>query len=683
MISAPTHDWQSANQSHLTAALAVVKAALWRHAELIRSSAEGENGSSHPPESDRSFTPPPENRRFYANDVPAHEGPPAALDALRASFGLSPFECDLLLLCAGVELDSTFAPLCAAAHGDPSRNYPSFSLALAAFPDAHWSALTPDAPLRRWRLIEVGAGPALTVSPLRIDERVLHYLAGTPQLDERLAGMVEPINTGAPGDLAPSHAELAQRIAAVWTACRRSGDLPVVQLCGTSPADCRAVAAAAAVAVGLRAVALPADLIPAAAAELDAFVRLWERETALGSSVLLVEHHGHEAIPAGEDPRERLPTVGRLIERFRGLLVISAREPRRIIYRPFLNLDVPRPTPDEQRSAWRAVLGPKMGADPEAVDAIASQFSLPHPDIRSAGAEAAARAAASPNPDLVAIAWAVCRARCRGKLDGLAQRIEPAALWADLVLPDPQSQSLRQIAVHVRHRATVYDTWGFAARSARGLGIAALFAGASGTGKTMAAEVLANELRLDLYCIDLATMVSKYIGETEKNLRKVFDAAEESGAILLFDEADALFGKRSEVKDSHDRYANIEVSYLLQRIEAYRGLAILTTNLKSALDPAFLRRIRFVVQFPFPDAAHRAEIWRHVFPRETPTAGIDVAKLSRLNLAGGNIRNVALAAAFLAADAHQPVQMRHLLRASRTEYAKLEKPLTDAEIGGW
>jgi len=210
-----------------------------------------------------------------------------------------------------------------------------------------------------------------------------------------------------------------------------------------------------------------------------------------------------------------------------------------------------------------------------------------------------------------------------------------------------------------------------------------LFAGASGTGKTLAAEVLANELRLDLYRIDLSSVVSKYIGETEKNLRRVFDAAEEGGAILLFDEADALFGKRSEVKDSHDRYANIEVSYLLQRMEAYRGLAILTTNLKSALDTAFLRRIRFIVQFPFPDAAMREEIWRRIFPPTLPTENLDLAKLARLHIAGGNIRNIALNAAFLAADAREPVRMTHMLRAASTEYAKLEKPLTVAEIGGW
>ena len=230
---------------------------------------------------------------------------------------------------------------------------------------------------------------------------------------------------------------------------------------------------------------------------------------------------------------------------------------------------------------------------------------------------------------------------------------------------------------------TVLERWGFAARYSRGLGLTALFAGASGTGKTMAAEVLAHTLDLDLFQIDLAGLVSKYIGETEKNLRRVFDAAEDSGAILLFDEADALFGKRSEVKDSHDRYANLEVSYLLQRMEAYRGLAILTTNMRHAIDTAFLRRLRFVVEFPFPDAAERARIWQRVFPPETPRAGLDPARLAQLGVAGGVIRNIAMHAAFLAADAAEPVRMSHLLAAARTEYAKLERPLGRAETEGW
>jgi SpoVK/Ycf46/Vps4 family AAA+-type ATPase len=235
----------------------------------------------------------------------------------------------------------------------------------------------------------------------------------------------------------------------------------------------------------------------------------------------------------------------------------------------------------------------------------------------------------------------------------------------------------------MRQRATLYETWGFSDKGARSLGIAALFAGSSGTGKTLAAEVLANALELDLYRIDLSSVISKYIGETEKNLSRVFDAAEEGGVVLLFDEADALFGKRSEVKDSHDRYANIEVSYLLQRMEAYRGLAILTSNLKDALDAAFLRRLRFIVRFPFPEVEHRAQMWACVFPPQAPTEGLDINRLAQLNVSGGSIRNIALSAAFFAAEAHEPIRMTHILRAARGEYVKLERALTDAEIRGW
>jgi SpoVK/Ycf46/Vps4 family AAA+-type ATPase len=229
----------------------------------------------------------------------------------------------------------------------------------------------------------------------------------------------------------------------------------------------------------------------------------------------------------------------------------------------------------------------------------------------------------------------------------------------------------------------VYETWGFSALGRRGLGVSALFAGDSGTGKTMAAEVLAHELELDLYRIDLSAVVSKYIGETEKNLRQVFDAAEEGGSILLFDEADALFAKRGEVKDSHDRYANMEVAYLLQRMESYQGLAILTTNLKSSLDRAFTRRLRFTVHFPFPDLGQRERIWAQVFPATAPTRGIEPAKLAQLKVTGGNIRNIAMNAAFLSAEADEPIGMAHLLKAATLEADKLERPIADAETRGW
>jgi SpoVK/Ycf46/Vps4 family AAA+-type ATPase len=345
-------------------------------------------------------------------------------------------------------------------------------------------------------------------------------------------------------------------------------------------------------------------------------------------------------------------------------------------------LELDRPNSAEQRALWEQSLGPLAAQFDGQLDRLVDRFSLD-----SAGIEAACAVAQSSGPGndstLGQRLWAACRVQARRRLDDLAQRIEPLAHWDDLVLSPPQRAMLAQVAVHVRNASTVYEAWGFARKVNRGLGISALFAGSSGTGKTMAAEVLANELELDLFRIDLSQVVSKYIGETEKNLRKIFDAAEESGAILLFDEADALFGKRSEVKDSHDRYANIEVSYLLQRMEAYRGLAVLTTNLKSAIDPAFLRRIRFVVQFPYPEAVEREEIWRRMFPASTPTRGLDPERLAQLDIAGGHIRNVAMNAAFLAADEDAPVSMEHVRRAAITEYAKLEKPVTKAELEGW
>jgi SpoVK/Ycf46/Vps4 family AAA+-type ATPase len=240
---------------------------------------------------------------------------------------------------------------------------------------------------------------------------------------------------------------------------------------------------------------------------------------------------------------------------------------------------------------------------------------------------------------------------------------------------------LKLIADHVRTRARVYDDWGFRAQLNRGLGISALFAGDTGTGKTMAAEALAAELKLNLYRIDLSAVVNKYIGETEKNLRRLFDAAEDGGAILFFDECDALFGKRSEVKDSHDRYANIEIDFLLQRLEAFTGLAILATNMKSALDSAFTRRLRFIVTFPFPGAKEREVIWRKVFPRETPAADLDYARLAALNLSGANIQSIAMNAAFLAAQAGEDeVSMRRVVDAARAEFRKFDWPINEGDF---
>jgi hypothetical protein len=680
MRATTIQDWPEANQRYLSAALAAARERL----EVSAARIEGDGGAISSAE-----------RRLYeaeqeldqaAEALPA----PSALEALVAAFGLSPFERDMILICAGAEMDSSFRPLCAAVQGDSRRAYPSFSLAMKAFPGAHWSAILPAAPLRRWQMVEVGPGDGLTTSPLRIDERVLHHLAGLSYLDERLRRMADPICVSV--ELPPSYAALAGRIVEILS---KDGVLanPVIQLCGGDETGKRIIAASAFSDLGLQLHAIHADDVPANVAERDGLARLWEREAVLSGTALLVDCEDLN----GRDGMDRTHAVVSFVESAGCMVAVNSRQPLIFKRRSSIRLEVGRPNSSEQQALWHGALGPlAQGLDGQ-LEGLVAQFNLGPREIQAASIEALAgwskEAEALDEPGeagdsgglakLAPALWDACRAQARPRLEDLAQRIEPLATWDDLVLPEPQIQILREIGVHLRGRARVYDLWGFASKGSRGLGISALFAGDSGTGKTMAAEVLANDLKLDLYRIDLSQTVSKYIGETEKNLRRVFDAAENGGAILLFDEADALFGKRSEVKDSHDRYANIEISYLLQRMEAYRGLAILTTNMKSALDRAFLRRIRFIVQFPFPDAACRAEIWRRIFPEETPTDGLTFEKLARLNVAGGNIRNIALYAAFLAADSGKSVGMAHLLRAARVEYAKMERALTEGEIGGW
>jgi hypothetical protein len=622
-------EWQTANQRYLAAALGVVRAAV-----------EGSDDAAAEQE-----------LHAATAALPA----PAALDTLAAGFGLSGFERDLILLCAGPELDSSFPA--------PS---PTFGFALASLPEAHWTALAPAGPLRRWRLLEVGAGETLAGAQLRLDERVLHYLTGVSYPDERLQGLVEPVGDAV--EPAPSQRTAAEHLAAALMA----SPWPIFQLCERDGAAARAIAAAACASFEARVWTLAGADVPSSVSEREALARLWEREAVLDSGVLLVE------CAELESPDELRP-VAALADGLQGAVLVSGSGQLRTRRRPVVRLEPGRPGTAERRELWRVALGESAEGLNGNVDALAAQFELGPDGIRAAVAATAGR-----EPEVVADAlWEACRSQSRPGLDALAQRIEPAATWDDLVLPERELELLRGLGAHVRRRTTVLDDWGFATQGARGLGVSALFAGASGTGKTMAGEVLANELGLDLYRIDLSQVVSKYIGETEKNLRRVFDAAESGGAILLFDEADALFGKRTEVRDSHDRYANIEVSYLLQRMEAYRGLAVLTTNMKEAIDSAFLRRLRFVITFPFPDAAQRAEIWRRVFPSETPTDGLRWKDLARLSLAGGSIRSIALNGAFLAADAGEPVTMRHLAQAARSEYLKLEKPLIEAEIGAW
>ncbi|GET42712.1 ATP-binding protein [Microseira wollei] len=619
---------------------------------------------------------------------------PSALQQLCREFKLSDFERDLLLLCVGMELDPSFADLCARSGGGEELGFPTFNLAMSAFAAPHWDAISPHRPLRYWQLIEVGGGKTITQSPLRINERILHYLMGVDCLDEAFKGIIEPVYYS--GELVRSHDSITTQIAAIlsnkWGNIRQlpitDYPLPIVQLCGDEVGAKLAIASTACEISGMKLAAISARVIPTVTAELNNLILLWQREARLSRCALLLDCDEWEREDGAKEN-----AIAQLMESITTGLIITTRDRRPAPKRPLITFDVHPPTKQEQLEIWQNALGEIAPSLNGQVEVLVDQFNLNAPTIYAVCSEALGRIAgeskddnsplplgsSAPLPQL----WDICRAQSRPRLDDLAQRIDPAATWDDLVLPEAPRQTLREIAAHVRQRTKVYQQWGFASKGGRGLGISALFAGSSGTGKTMSAEVLAGELQLDLYRIDLSSVVSKYIGETEKNLRRVFDAAEGGATILLFDEADAIFGKRSDVKDSHDRYANMEVSYLLQRMESYQGLAILTTNLKDSLDTAFLRRIRFVVKYAFPDAKDRAEIWRRIFPKNTPTEKLDFVKLARLNVAGGNIRNIALNAAFMAADAGEPVQMKHLLEAARTEYVKLERTLTDAEVKGW
>ena len=609
------------------------------------------------------------------------------LNHICASFNLSEFEKNILLLCAGMEFDANWGLLCAEIANDAKQSYPTFSLAMSLFKGNDWLAFSPAANLRRWHMVEIGAGSALTSSPLRINERILHYLMGDQSLDERLLKLLEPlVSTSVQID---SHRQICNQAIATWSNVSESEEfknseiMPILQLCGEDVASKMAIAADVCAHMGLKPYKIPVNLLPNDLGNLQLIAQLCDREHTLNDMAILLDCDRDEA----PNPIQEM-MVGHLVEILKCPMIISNQTRRRQHQRTIITFDVRSPSIPEQQILWEQSLSSFFGdRDIEnvnaSIDELVSYFNLSPTHIYNASLKAKSSHKVGSDQTFHQSLWTACRAQSRPRLNELAQSVETTATWEDLILPSKEKFVLHDIAAHVRQRLTVYEKWGFAGRSRRGLGISALFAGTSGTGKTMAAEVLGNELQLDVYRIDLSSVIDKYIGETEKNLKRIFDAAEGGGVILLFDEADALFGKRTEIKDSHDRHANVGVSYLLQRMEAYRGLAVLTTNLKNSLDQAFLRRLRFVIQFPFPDTEQRAEIWRRAFPKETPLLDLDYLKLGKLSVAGGNIRNIALNSAFIAADHNEPVQMKYILQAAKIEYIKLEKPMMDMEIKGW
>jgi hypothetical protein len=604
--------------------------------------------------------------------------PPAAV-VLQEQLGLRRFERDVLLLCAAVELDLSIPGLCAKAQGDPRMTYPTFALALSLFDEPSWDAVAPLGGLRYWRLIEIAqpAGQPLTSSVLRADERIVSYLKGLNYVDERLEPLVTPVAPPDLSDLPSSHQELVGSICRRWALGNPGAVPPLLQLSGPDPDTKRMIAARAATVLGRTLHTLPAEALPAVPTDADEIARLWHRESLLTPVALFVDAQDFEPAGHGDGKSE---SVARFLARSDGVTFLGVREGWPSLPREHAAFDVDRPHVSEQRIAWADALGERVCGCGAVEAELASQFSVSVPAIQRIAHHVMADAPDADSDELRWRLWDECLLTTRPRMDALARRVTPKATWDDIVLPEPELELLRALASQVRNRSTVYEAWGFAKRMNRGLGISALFAGASGTGKSMAAEVLANDLRLTLYRVDLSAVVSKYIGETEKNLRRLFDAAEEGGALLLFDEADALFGKRSEVKDSHDRYANIEINYLLQRMEAYPGVAILATNMKSALDTAFMRRLRFVVNFPYPSAEERRLMWTKAFPDATPTAALDFDHLAELAATGAMIHNVAVGAAFRAADADSEVSMDLILEVARAEFRKLELPTVERQF---
>jgi len=653
-MSETTEVWEVKNEQYLTAAMD------WLRMKLMQSDVR-------------------QVPDWQAKEFGADESLPALL-FLKRRFGLSDFESNVLLLCIGMELDTRIAGLCAKAQDDPHKPYPTFALAMTIFDAPAWDVLSLQRPLRYWRLVEINrlAAQPLVSCALRADERVTNFIKGLNYLDERIAKVTSPFESGLKDDeqLPPSQQVLADAIVRDIRAVPGDAIPGMIQMVGMDLLSKQLVAQRAAMSLDVHLICLSYELLPNGAQEMEEFARLWRRESLLLPLTGYIEAHRADAFgktnPGAQDAGLLLR---RLVAISQGIFLLSVRELAPELAYFSSVVEIKKPTAVEQRLEWDT----HMGANANGTSSLlAGQFNLNIPTIRKVIRQS--QEGGSTGNVVPRQMWSNCLAVTSLGMDALVQKLELKATWNDIVLPDSAEKQLRQIVSQVRYRTLVYDQWGYRDKMNRGLGINALFIGESGTGKTMAAEVLANELGLHLYRIDLSGVVSKYIGETEKNLRRVFDAAEDGGAILFFDEADALFGKRSEVKDSHDRYANIEINYLLQRMEAYNGLAVLATNKKSSMDDAFIRRLRFIVQFPFPGFKERKLIAQKVFPAGVPKDELDYDRLAGLNLTGGSINNIAINASFRAAEEGGRVTMPMILSAAKAEFQKMERPIREADF---
>ncbi|WP_447009219.1 AAA family ATPase [Saccharothrix hoggarensis] len=598
--------------------------------------------------------------------------PGPRLLGLARRFDLDPVDVEFLLVAMAPDVDPRFERLYAYLNDDVTRRRPTVGLALelCGLPAADPARfrLAPAAPLVAGGLVEVvdGGLPALS-RVLRVPDRVVAHLLGDDEPDAALRGTARVVRAGRE----PS-SDLARRLGGAL----RAGLSPVYLR--DRDGDGGRVAGDALAAAGHDAVVLDVAALADGEPPLAAAVR----EARLRGAGLVL---GPLEPPAPDRVglvRDVTALVGDVP------LVLHGRrhwDPHWSA-RPVVSVEVPAPGPDERARRWAEALADASGAEVDgALVADLAGYRLGNDEVTRAVAVATRLAVLEDRPVGLAHVRAGVRAQNGAGLEKLARRINPAVGWDDLVLPGPTRKQLDELVLRVRHRERVLGQWRMRPGGGRGRGVVALFAGESGTGKTMSAEVVAAEVGMDLYVVDLSSVVDKYIGETEKNLERIFTEAAGVHGVLLFDEADAVFGKRSEVKDSHDKHANMESAYLLQRIESFDGIAVLTTNLRSNVDEAFTRRIDVIADFPVPDAEQRHALWDRCLGDAVPRSDdLDLAFCAeRFDLAGGSIRACAVTAAYLAAAADRPVAMSHIVAAIQQEYRKLGRLVLENEFGPW
>jgi len=627
------------------------------------------------------------------------------LERLRALFGLSDLEIGVLLIGLAVGLDTRYERLYGYLQDDVTKTRPSVDLVLSLLEAdplrriAVRACFDRDAPLLRYRLVEMLDDPSRPIPPrigrfLKVDDRVVSFLLGSDEPDETIAPYVRRMGPGQDIDTLVIDDSVKRGLKQLAAGepkryMRDMQDRPriVLHLQGRAGAGRRTIAEALTYARGVP--LIEADLERMLSrTDFPTCLVLIDREARFAGAALYWS--GLDALMP-EEQRTWLAAFQKIVDSGPALAFVASES----AHLPastndgmrHLRVTVSPPTGAQRLELWHRALNGRPFDVPSAdLIAIATRFRFTPRQIEQSTYTAAGLASwRDPEHTRVNVQdlYDACRHHSNRTLATLARKITPRVGWEDIVLPPDRIVQLREICNHMKYRHKVFSEWGFERKLVSSKGLMALFAGPSGTGKTMAAEIIAGELGLDLYKIDLSSVISKFIGETEKNLARIFDEAESANAVLFFDEADALFGKRSEVKDSHDRYANIEVGYLLQRIEEYEGIAILATNFRRNMDEAFVRRLQFTVDFALPGEADRYRMWQRILPEQTPRdPSIDLALLAcRFDLTGGNIRNIALAAAFLAADERDIVRMTHLIAATQREYQKMGKLVAGGEFG--